>query len=57
MAEEKYRYASFEAEGSEFAPKFSEYLNSCYSQGWKYKDCQYRSEGGKEYAYCIFKRE
>jgi hypothetical protein len=57
MAGEKYRYDSFEAEASEFGPKFSEYLNSCYNQGWKYEDCQYHSEGGKQHACCIFKRE
>jgi hypothetical protein len=54
---EKYSFASFEADASDFDSRFSEFLNSKYSSGWEYEHCQFHSEAGKRTAFCIFERD
>jgi hypothetical protein len=39
-----------------FDSKLSDFINTKYSGGWKYKDCHYETEGDKRSAFCVFKR-
>jgi hypothetical protein len=52
----KYFFESFSADVSGFDGGFTDYINKKYVDGWKYKDCHYYMEGGKRFAYCLFKR-
>jgi hypothetical protein len=52
----KYDFETFERDSGSFDSEFSAYLNSRYVSGWKYKDCQISSEGGKKRAHCLFKK-
>lgn len=56
--EEKSRYIfeSFSADLNSFDGMFTDFVNKKYIDGWKYKDCQFDKEGGKRYAYCLFRK-
>jgi len=58
MAEgNRYHFETFQSPSAEFDSKFSEYVNSKYDSGWKYKDCHFSSSGDQCSAYCLFKRK
>jgi DNA polymerase sigma len=52
----RYHFESFERDLGSFDTEFSDFLNMKYGNGWKYKDCQFSSEGGRRRALCLFKR-
>jgi hypothetical protein len=57
MAEnDRYIFESFSAYSTGFDGLFTDFVNKKYSDGWKYKDCQYRDEGDMKQAYCLFKK-
>ena len=53
---DRYMFESFSSDTSSFDDRFSEFINKKYADGWKYKDCQYFSEGNSRDAFCIFKK-
>lgn len=53
---DRYSFESFSADVSGFDGRFTDFVNNKYDDGWKYKDCQYRDEGEKRQAYCLFKK-
>ena len=53
---DRYFFESFSADFKGFDGLFTDFVNKKYSDGWKYKDCQYHDEGDKRLAYCLFKR-
>ena len=57
MAEgNRYSFETFQSSSTDFDSKFSEFVNSKYDSGWKYKDCHFEGSGDERYAYCLFKR-
>ena len=52
----RYIFESFSADSDGFDGLFTDFVNKKYEDGWKYKDCEYRDEGGKRQAYCLFKK-
>ncbi len=53
----KYLYETFEADSDEFDRKFSAYMDVKHTVGWKHHDCIVESNGTKEGAACLFRRD
>ena len=53
---DRYIFESFSSEMDHFDGMFTDFVNKKYKDGWKYKNCQYHTEGDKRYAYCLFRR-
>ena len=56
MMHNKYLFETFSSDQTSFDQEFTKYLNERRRDGWKVKDCSYRSEGGSQtMASCLFK--
>jgi hypothetical protein len=54
---DKYHFETFESDSSSFDSEFSSFLNSKYSSGLKYKECQFDCVNDRRQAYCLFKKK
>ncbi len=51
----RYSFETFQADSEAFDGQFTEFLNSKYNNGWKYKSCSFCRDESKSYASCLFK--